>query len=97
MFVIARVNLDANLKDRSIKKTYEEYFQYIDYAIDYIQNLKMYTPSGEKLVLNSNNKTKFLGFVMALTNFKFIYKQYCQNCNRNRGGFNNNPTAIKSL
>lgn len=60
------------------KNTYQGYFDYIDHAIEYIKGLKIYTETGEKFILNSNCKTRFLGFIMALNNFKLMYVEYCQ-------------------
>lgn len=34
---------------------------------------------GWKKILKSNSKTRFLGFIIALTNFKLIYETYCIN------------------
>lgn len=54
-------------------------FPFILIAIDYIKNLKIYTDAGQKFVLHSNSKTRFLGFIMAMTNFKLMYTEYCEN------------------
>lgn len=75
----SRSKFGLGFKQPINKETSAMFFEYIDEAIEYIKNLKIWLPEGEKKILKSNSKTRFLGFIIALTNFKLIYETYCIN------------------
>lgn len=56
--------------------TFDEYNNYFEYAVDYIENLKILHNDVMKPILSTPSKTGYLGFLIAVSNFKGMYSDY---------------------
>ena len=57
-------------------KTEDDIFKYLDFSMNYLQNLKVSQNGEEKLIVNCKAKTDFVGFIVAAVNFKLIYQDF---------------------
>ena len=58
------------------KNSSKEIFTYFDTAINYISKLRIKGRDGYTSILKSSSKTGYLGFLMAMYNFKSLYETY---------------------
>ena len=61
------------------KNTYQEYLTFFDTAESYIRSLKVFRNGIEIEILKSQSKTGYLGFLIAISSFKMLYKKYVEN------------------